>query len=152
MTDPLKNKFKYFTFKLYDPIKRHERDHFDELFKRFLEHPDVTVCDYWMDYCHHVGIHANGVFRSTSYKNISATFSQRETKIKGLYLYFNDIPTFKDYNKWLYYCFYRQTTNFHRYLPREVKDRGNTMVSPPLSPMVSCRSNNDTNSNIQVTF
>lgn len=155
MSDPLKNKFKYFTFKLYDKELRHDQTYFDEQYKKLAEHPDITLIDSYLDYCCHVGIHRNGVFRSTSYKNISKMFTQKTTKINGVYLHFGDLPTYKDYNKWLQYCFFRQETNFKRYLPKEVRTGALHECETPLSsprPSVSCRSNNDYDSNIQITF
>jgi len=119
MTDPLKNKFKHFTFKLYDKTLRHDKEYFDKMFQDFLGEPSITIIDSWYDYDNHVGIHKNGVFRSSSYKQIQAKYSSKDTKIEGVYLDFGDIPDMDKYNGWIIYCIRRFDSNWKQYLPKE---------------------------------
>ena len=134
MTDPLKNKFKSFTFKLYDKELRHNKDYFDTFFQTFQEDPLITVIDSWYDYCPHVGIHKNGVFRSTSYKQINAKYSCKDTKLSGLYLHFDDIKDMHSYNAWIIYSIRRQDTNYKYYLPKQITLPQSPINSPSTFP------------------
>lgn len=132
MTDPLKNKFKHFTFKLYDKELRHDKAYFDEHFDKFKEEPSITIIDSWYDYCPHVGIHRNGVFRSSSYKSLYSKYSAKETKISGVYLNFGDIKDMSEYNGWIIYSIRRYDTNWKQYLPKEIlKTPEDSPVSNP---------------------
>lgn len=115
MTDPLKNKFKAFTFKLYDPLQRHDLKYCNDIFELFLQEPSITIIDYWYDYDDHVGIHYNGILKSTSYKNLYTKYSAEGTKLPGMFLKLQDLPSTKDYNKWLFYCYMRKETNWARF-------------------------------------
>lgn len=117
MTDPLKNKFKHFTFKLYDKDLRHDKEYFDERYQEFKDHSSIQIIDSWYDYDTHVGIHRNGVFKSTSYKTLNSKFSRKDTKIDGVYLNFGDLPSMHEYNAWIIYCIRRYDTNYKMYLP-----------------------------------
>ena len=121
MTDPLKNKFKHFTFKLYDKNLRHDKEYFDSRFKEFEEEKSITIIDSWYDYCPHVGIHKNGVFRSTSYKQLYEKYAKKETKEEGVYLDFGDIPNMDKYNGWIIYSIRRYDTNWKQFLPTQRK-------------------------------
>lgn len=135
MVDPLKNKFKHFTFKLYDPVLRHDKEYFDKIHETFLSDKEITIADWWYDYDPHVGIHSNGVFRSNSYKTMYKKYSAKETKLPGLYLDFGDIINTKEYNGWIIYCIRRYDTNYKRMLPSQRTINNTTTInSPPNSP------------------
>lgn len=115
MTDPLKNKFKAFTFKLFHPHLRHDLKHCQDVFAQFLSEPTIQIIDYWFDYEEHVGIHFNGILKSTSYKNLYAKYSAKDTKIPESFLKMIDLPSTKDYNQWLFYCYMRKEVNWKRF-------------------------------------
>lgn len=120
MTDPLKNKFKWFTLKWYHPKLRHDLQYINSsLEEDFLNDPSITLIEWYYDHDDHVGIHINGVLKSTSYKNLYSKYSHKDTKIQGLYLKMGDLPSFKDYNSWLFYCYMRKETNWKRFHPIE---------------------------------
>lgn len=119
MTDPLKNKFKHFTFKLYDKELRHDKEYFDSKFSIFENDSDVTILDSWYDYDEHVGIHKNGIFRSTSYKTIQKLYASKATKLPDLYLNFGDLANYKEYNGWIIYCIRRYDSNWLHYMPKQ---------------------------------
>lgn len=122
MTDPLKQKFKHFTFKLYDKQQRHCKIYFDKQFQQFLDEPTITIIDWWYDYEGHTGVHVNGVFRSTNYKHISTKYAEKDTKIPDVYLKFNEIKDMHDYNGWIIYCIRRYDTNWKHYLPPQIQN------------------------------
>jgi len=121
--DPLNKKFKAFTLKWYHPGLRHDLQFINaSLEEEFLNNPLIQIIDYWFDYDDHIGIHINGVLKSSSYKCLYAQYSAKDTKTKGLYLHMQDIPSTKDYNKWLFYCYMRKEVNFKRFLPTQVDE------------------------------
>lgn len=130
MSDPLKNKFKAFTLKWYHPKLRHDIQFIHaSIENEFFNDPLILLCDWYFDYDDHIGIHVNGVLKSSSYKNLHAKYSAKETKTPGLYLHMQDIPSFKDYNKWIFYCLMRRDVNFKRFVPKERDDIVDTMVT-----------------------
>lgn len=155
MSDPIKGRFKCFTFKLYDIDGRHDQRYFDTQYNLFASDPHITLIDSFYDYCSHVGIHRNGILRSNSYKSLYNKYTGKSTKVPGVYLFFGDLATCIEYNRWLFYCYFRQETNFRRFLPKEVRDRGIDQGSMPLSSpqrSPSCRSNNDYNPDLKIEF
>ena len=140
MVDPLKNKFKHFTFKLYDITGRQDQQYFDSYFDKFKSDPLITTIDWWYDYEAHTGIHVNGVFRSTSYKSVYAKYSAKATKIPNVYLDFHDIPDMHKYNGWIIYCIRRYDTNWKGFLPPKFNKpnildfTGTQPSTPPNSP------------------
>ena len=119
MCDPLKNKFKAFTLKFYDKDLRYDLAHCQEYIDDFIKDENIAIIDYWYDFEEHVGIHINGVLKSPSYKKLYALYSHKDTKKPGLYLKMTDLPSTKDYNQWLFYCYMRKEVNWKRFNPIE---------------------------------
>lgn len=117
MSDPLKNKFKGFTLKFYDKQLRHDPEHTQKQLNLFLHDELIDIVDYYPDYDEHTGIHYNGVVKSSSYKNLYKKYSNKETKIPDFFLHMTDLPSTKDYNNWLFYCYMRKEVNFKRFNP-----------------------------------
>lgn len=115
--DPLKNKFKAFTFKFYHITLRHDLQYVTSKFEEFLDDPDLGIKDWFYDYDAHIGIHFNGILRSTSYKNLYKTYSAKDTKKEGVFLSMQDLGSTLDYNKWMFYCYMRKEVNWRRFLP-----------------------------------
>lgn len=124
-SDPLNKKFKAFTLKFTGELKD-DMNHCQQLIDEFCQDPLIQIIDYYYDYEDTIKIHINGVLKSSSYKNLYAKYSAKDTKLPGYFLHMQDIPSTKDYNKWLFYCYMRKETNFKRFAHKD----NDSIVSP----------------------
>jgi len=140
--DPLKQKYKKFTLKFYDKELRHSIEHCNEFRVLLACQQNITYIDSWEDYDNHIGIHYNGILRSKSYKDLRAKFTNKETKIKGCYLFLQDIDDTKVFTDWICYCHMRQQLNWKRFIPslrplRYDSETSSNPSAPPPSPIIT---------------